>query len=136
MDTLPLLPMFKIFDYLSHEDRISVNQVCISWRNAYHEYLTRRRHDWLAYRQHSVNGGQYFCRYLTVSEQMARLHDQVSEHTDHIRRLTIDLKMSPVATRKHHITLVATMRQVCEVGFNEAWETLGRLYLKSNSVWI
>lgn len=112
MDNLPLVAMFKVFKYLTYEDRVSVSQVCTIWRYLYQQFNTRRRRDCLTYRQHRVNGGQLFCRYMTVKQQMTRLRRQISYRTLVIKQLTVDLDLSQAAVRKHHITIYSPLMEV------------------------
>jgi hypothetical protein len=114
MADLPLVPLFKIYNYLSLQDRISASQVCIAWRYAYCEFMSRRRNDHRRFRSYSVRIGKLYNRTCSVRTQLTRIRKEMRSRTHLIKHINMNLGLSRTTTRKHHSAFYKTVIKVRE----------------------
>lgn len=112
MADLPLVSMFKIYNYLSLQDRISASQTCIAWRYAYGEFKSRRRNDRRRFRTYSVSISTLYNRTCSVRTQLTRIRKDVRKRTHLIKHINMNLGLSRTTTRKHHSAFYSTVIKV------------------------
>lgn len=108
MEDLPLVPLFKVFSYLSLEERKAASDVCLAWNLGYEQYESRRKADSKAIRRYTIITSST----RPVKKQLVHIVNHITKSTKSLRHLTMDLNMSRSAIRSHRLDYLSTLRRV------------------------
>lgn len=114
IEFLPLVALFKIFNFLSTEERLAISHVCMRLARAIIHYKTRRGNDTKAVRIYTVYKTNDYCHQRPMRKQLCSIYKDIGKGTKHIRHLTVDIGLSKTGFRRHHKLYTDTLIHVCK----------------------